>query len=263
MCSAGERNKMIVTYSSKLYAKFLDLLIPSCYWTNPTIPIKAYLMGWTENEADEYRLKYPYCHFVRFPLPKDILNDEILNKYTKEILLKRLKNRFIPPMTWYKIFLALHETMNQSILWVDADTLIFQDIQPLFDKFAEYDIFCTYRPTHPDKMRIYSGVMGFASRPHVIKYLARCLTLGWDLVDERAIYHWGEQLAFYRGLELTSDIKLYSLPDNEHSINKNTNAMILSSKNLGSDKDSQYLKMKEIFIQKEQEWTTSPSGLTQ
>jgi hypothetical protein len=106
--------------------------------------------------------------------------------------------------------------------------LVLQNLDDIFKKFDEHDLLVTTRLHKAnDGMKIYTGVMGFAANPKISEYLMSALYYRYGANSGN------DQIALFK--TLTEDIKIYSFPDEEHSINANFNSMILSSKSMGHE----------------------------
>lgn len=207
-----------------LYSKWLCMLLESSHISNPSVPIRAYLMGWDKKMFDDWVTKYPYCTFINLP------SDDI------------------PVRTFQKLLIIFYEILNNSFLFIDADTLVLKDISPLLEKLNSCDFLCTTRQGCDDKKKLYAGVMGFSKNKNCLSYILNTLSINW--MSDKKFEKWGEQLALYLGLKKSKDINVYSFTEDEHSIQKNVNAIILSSKNMGRGEKGKYEEMKTYF----EEW---------
>lgn len=202
---------MLLTFSTKNYARWLDLLIRTYRKTNPERKIKAYLVMEQEDFA-KYQTD-ELSEYLWIPV-NESLNMEI-NDQGKVRSVLRLKTSLI---LWELIL-----NPGGKFLWVDADSIVLKDIGPLLDKLEEYDFLCTSRPWKPvDQQKLAAGVMGFRSSPDIIKFIARSSIDVWG--------HWegwySEQLHIYRNL--TPEIRHYSFTEEEHSLKNSRDTIIMS-----------------------------------
>lgn len=201
---------MIVTFASKNYAHYLDLLLKSYRKSNPGKKAKVYLIM-TEEDFKQYKSdKFIEYHWI--PAHESLNMTENSAGVIRSIL--RLKTTLI------LIELLLH---SDKFLWVDADSVILKDISPLLDKIGEYDFLCTHRPWKDNpQQRLAAAVLAFSNKPHVIKFLAKSTLDVWSHWEG----WWSEQLHIYNNI--TKQIKHYELSEKEHSIKNNHKAIIVA-----------------------------------
>lgn len=201
---------VIVTFASKNYAHWLDLLLKSYRKSNPGKKAKIYLIM-TEDDFKEYKSDKDFeYHWI--PAHESLDMTENSEGRIRSIL--RLKTTLI------LIELLLH---TDRFLWVDADSIITKDITPLLDKIGEYDFLCTSRPwKEGDYCKLAAAVLGVANKPHMIKFMAQSTLDVWSHWEG----WWSEQLHLYRNLN--DKIKHYALTPLEHSIKNKHDAIIIA-----------------------------------
>jgi len=195
---------MLLTFATKNYAHWLDLLLRSYRKTNPGRKAKVYILMEKE-DFDQYK-DDEFFEYHWIPV-KESLNMEI-TKSNKIRSVLRLKTSLI---LWELIL-----NPGKKFLWVDADSLVLKDVSPFFDKLNHYEFLCTKRPWKPvDQQKLAAGIMGFRSTPAMIQFMTKSSRDVWG--------HWegwySEQLHIYKNL--TPDIKTYAFTEQDRSLSKN------------------------------------------
>jgi len=236
---------MIVTYATVNYIRWWDLLFSSCHITNPKRTIRAYRIGWENDIRRDFSIKdyedtYPFVEFIDIPV-----TNETAERFTK-ITNIMTEDPTMPNINYFKTVIIFLETLRcKDFIYMDADTLVLKNFDSLFDKFKDYDFICTQRPGKEDRFKLYSGVMGFSAGAKMIEYAMRAMHICRETSQD--------QFSFYKAL--VDDMKVYSPTNEEHSINCNFDAMILSSKKMGFvpgktklyTYDEKYNMMKAVF----------------
>ena len=201
---------MLLTFSTKNYSHWLDLLLRTYRKTNPGRKAKAYLIM-EKGEFDKYE-NDDFFEYHWIPTHES-LNMDIKKGKVRSAL--RLKSSLI---LWELIL-----NRNKKIIWCDADCIVLKDVQPIIDKLDRYDLLATTRPWKPvDQQILSAGVMGLRSNLYTIELMARAAKDVWG--------HWegwySDQINIYKNL--TQEIKHYSFTDQEHSLNNDKNTIIMS-----------------------------------
>jgi len=200
---------MVLSFATKNYAPWLDLLIKSYRYTNPEGKAKIYLIMERE-DFDQYKDdKFVKYHWI--PV-KQSLNMENEKGRIRSVL--RLKTSLI---LWELIL-----NPGKKFIWVDADSLILKNLQSIYDKLDNFEFLCSERPWKPiDQQKLAAGVMGFRSTPAVIQFMTKAARDVWS--------HWegwySEQLHIYKNL--TPEIKSCSFTEQERSLSRNTDTIFL------------------------------------
>lgn len=216
MCPPIEGSEsMILTFSTKHYAHWLDLLIKTYRKTNPGKRAKVYLLM-NFQDFDRYKsddlIEY---HWV--PIHES-LNMDLEKGRVRSVL------RFKTSLILWELIL----NPGEKFIWTDADCLVLKDIQPILDKLDTYDFLCSLRPwKKAEQHRLAAGVMGFRSTQATINLMAKSAKDVWG--------HWegwySEQLHIYRNLRDNyeeSGLNCYPLMEKEHSLKNDLDTIILS-----------------------------------
>ena len=194
---------MIVTFATPLYEKWLNLLLTSYQKSNPEKKAKIYLIGWNH---------VPSVSSVRF---------EFINM---PLWFSDKKGEKVESLMRLKMYLILHEIIvNQhgKFVWVDCDSVVLKNLNPIFERLEQCDVLCTMRDA-PNHRRFAAGVIGVSSTSDSLHYFAKAS------MDSMLYYEnwYSDQHSLFSAL--MQKIKLFPLTDDEHSLHGNKNAVIVS-----------------------------------
>lgn len=225
---------MIVTFATENYSDYLLMLLDSYFYFNRNKKAKVYLIEWTKKSFSNISKQYPDVSFEDVKAGDVVRKKASKNKRSGEVL--KIKPELI--YNFYK------ET-NEPFLWVDADSLILNDISPLLEKLSDksIDLMCTHRPNHHlDHAKFAVAVLGFGNHKNGRKFLEEYVSSTRKCEGVKNWFH--EQLSLYIAFSKSSP-KLYPLKESEHSIRKNENTIVFSRR-IGFE----YEKMKDLLIKK-------------
>jgi len=201
---------MLLTFATKNYAHWLDLLLRSYRKTNPGRRAKIYLIM-DKEDFDQYQSDDLF-EFHWIPAYESL---DMTVKKGKIKAALRLKTSII---LW-----ELIDNHGEKFIWCDADCIVLNDIEPLLNKLDEYNFLATMRPWKPiDQQKLSAGVMGIRSNRLMVEFFAKASRHVWG--------HWegwySDQLNIYKNMP--DKMKFYSLTEQEHSL-KNTKHTIIMS----------------------------------
>ena len=212
------KNKLVVTIATEDYSNNMNYLLGSLKHTNPNVMVIVYYIGWRDALIIDFKRNYPNYYFEEIKY----------ENYTKSDIIK-LKVK-LQHDTYFKYKL--------QFIWIDADSIVLQNLNELFDKTKEYNLICYYRPNEEFYMKFAVGVIAFGlsndpkiqklNEEFIKKYYDKCqITEGYNdwFHDQTSLF---ETYQTYEHI-----INLYALSEREHSIN-DTIETIIYSRRLGN-----------------------------
>jgi hypothetical protein len=214
---------MIVSFSTENYRQWLCSLLASYKFSNPEGKAMIFCVGWHKEIIQSFEKHYPGYRFIDYPMSKQIAHDVRAGQRSGELL--RLKP--------YLLMKTYEKVRPQPVLWVDADTLILKNIQPLLDvlKSDKYDFMTMYRSAKKSAYERFNvTALGFCltEAGHTFLKLYNKLTQ-----VSKGYENWfQEQLSLYEAFD-QSEVKprLYMMSDLESSLEGNPDSIIVSRRN--------------------------------
>ena len=225
---------MIVTFATENYKKYLIMLLDSYFYFNSDKKAKVYLIEWTKDSFLNISKQYQNVSFEEIKAGEAIREKASRNKRVGEILKKKPE-----------LIFNFYKNTNDPFLWVDADSIILDNINPLLKKLdnKNIDLMCTHRPNHhKDHAKFAVAVLGFGNHANGKIFLKEYANITKKCDGVKNWFH--EQLSLYIAFTKFSP-KLYPLKESEHSILRNKNTIIFSRR-VGFE----YLKMRDVLIER-------------
>jgi len=221
------KNKYVITLATENYSNNLNLLLTSLQHTNPNKLVIVYYIGWRDSLVEQFKKVYDKYSFEEI----------ILENYNKGDIIK-LK---------VKLQHECYFKYKLQFIWIDADSIVLNSLDPLFEKIGMYNLIVYHRPNEENHMKFAVAVIGFGmskkeqniNETFINLYNEKCkTTLGLEdwFYDQTSIYEAYE--------ELKDKIKLYALSENEHSINDTLDTIVYSRRNVNKK------NLKDILIEK-------------
>lgn len=230
---------MITTCATTNYVPELELLLVSIKCSNPDIKVIVHCIDWPCELKEKFMAYFSGYDFLDVNLSKE--NRAIIQKDveqgTKSGQILRLKPQL------------LHVTQlqaKQSILWVDADSIVLKPIAPLFDKINNVAFGCIYRPYYEVLNKIHVvfavGVLGFANTELGNQALSMYAERAQLCKSYRHCYQ--DQISLFEVLKILN-CPVYPMNELEHSLVGNVEAIIVSRR----EKDVLLGKMENHILQ--------------
>jgi hypothetical protein len=230
---------LVITGGTTNYAGHLNVLLSSLTYTNPDARIIVGCFGWGEELIREFE----DLHAVEFVKVEgsQAMNDDVSNNVRSGEALK-MKIEFIKNM--------YIDNMHNGILWIDADSVVTDSLNPLFSelKSGDFDVMCTHRSHRKKEHTIFAtGVLGFAATD-----------LGNNFIEEfhkgmlltKGLDEWfHDQIQFCRLFNRLNP-RLYALSKTEHTIKGDENALIYSRREAIDNSPADVARKHGIPIQK-------------
>jgi len=217
------KQRFIATCATANYAQSLNYLLSSIQSTNPNEHVIIHAINWPNSLYNNFTSAYPNNWFIKYDI-NDINPGNILK--VKVELQKNL---------WH--------THNIPYIWIDADSIVLKPLDPIFAKINDHDLVCYHRQNNPVHTKFAVGVIAFGLHTPVII----------DNYYSHTISNAGFNNWFYDQIGLHETFikhnpSLYSLTENEHSINGNTDTIIFSRRVENIQTIKEILKHRQIHV---------------
>jgi len=133
----GYNDPMLVTCATFNYCDMLLLLLASHQHSNPDLPITVHVIGWPDAHIKGARARFPQAQFVVHAELASDSPSELKGPVPRSAEILKLKVRLLCE--------AFHNS-NETVIWVDADTLLLTSVEPLLKRLTTLgDFAVTYR----------------------------------------------------------------------------------------------------------------------
>lgn len=229
---------MLVTCATYNYVEMLEMLLASHRASNPAVPLKVHAIGWPDDVVNNARLVYPNATFLPHELDAGFSEQDTRGPVPRSASILRMKVGFL---------YTAHKDCSDPVVWVDADTLLLESIDPLVHRVIENgDFGVTERRRKRPHARFAVAVLCFTQSPAATRLLQLYVELTRESkglvkrkqTDGVAWYH--DQLALWHAYkQLSVGIfkipkknrpRLVTLSDAEHSIDGRSNAVFVSQR---------------------------------
>lgn len=218
------------------------MLCASFEATNPGKKLRAYCLGWGDQELRLMQERYPF-EFVHVPLNSEVQDD--LSRYNRSGSCLKLKALF------YRQFA---QDAGRSPLWVDADSVVLKSIDPFFEvgESGRFDAMLTHvrLPLYRVPYMVFAlGVMYFAPTKVGREFLDRFveesrMVSGLPKLTNTDMPWFQDQIAIYKAFTwmMTKNQipRVYPLGEEEHSIECSPDTIVFSKRK----------KCKQLVIQR-------------
>jgi len=227
---------MLLTCATWNYRHLLQPLLASHHASNPSKTLNVHAIDWPEDELSAAAAAFPHARFHPCELPSDDERPEMLGPVPRSAAILKLKVQLLHQ--------HYHNT-NTPVIWVDADTLLLESVDPLLQRVEGHgDFAVTYRRKKRNHAKFAVAVLCFtrtAAAEALLNAYADNTAHSTGLVKRSAtdgVAWFHDQLALwdaYRAqkrswisLSRANTAKLVALTDTEHSIDGKTNAVFVS-----------------------------------
>lgn len=227
---------MLVTCATYNYSQMLTLLLASHEYSNPGIPLHVHAINWPSSALNQMRSMYPCAVFHDHHDTQQNGPQELTGPVPRTANILKLK---------VEVFFKAYQECKESVVWVDADTLLLASIEPMLQRVGnEGDFGVTYRRRKRDHAKFAVAVLCFTKSKAAARLLERYVhevRTSQGLVkrkskDGAAWFHdqlglWYAYRALSRnriGFPRPGAPKLVALSDEEHSIDGNIEAVFVA-----------------------------------
>jgi len=229
---------MLVTCATYNYVEMLEMLLASHRASNPAVPLTVHAIGWPDDALNNARLVYPNATFLPHQLDEGFSEEDTKGPVPRSASILRMKVEFL-----YRA----HKANSEPVVWVDADTLLLESINPLIKRVSDNgDFGVTERKRMRPHARFAVAVLCFTQSPaatRLLKLYAELTRESKGLVkrkqtdgvawfhDQLALWHAYKQLSVgVFKIPKKNRPKLVTLSDTEHSIDGHSNAIFVSQR---------------------------------
>ncbi len=227
---------MLVTCATWNYWDLLQPLLISHQHSNPNHTLHVHAIDWPNDARENAAHRFPHATFIHCPFPEDTGPIETLGPVPRSAAILKLKVRLLKKH---------YDNTTGPVIWVDADTLLLDPIEPLLQRLQSTgDFAVTYRHKKRNHAKFAVAVLCF-TRSEQAENLLNAYVEGTEasagLVkkssndgvawfhDQLALWQaYSEQSRYWFGLPKPGGARLMALLDSEHSIDGSADAIFVS-----------------------------------
>ena len=196
--------------------------------------INLLIESFLNNKSCNESKLFVYCMGFNPETFKNLVSNEQINFIYRQVpsqVMKDLSNKkrsgYILQLKAQLIY-EIHMNTSECFYWIDADSIIIGNIEPLTKILNDYDFSCTFRKNQKKHGKFLASLMGFSSTQKTTKFLKRFSErVSEAFSNDIEKKHWFyDQIALYDAY-MEIHPKLYKLKDSQHSIHRNLDTIVL------------------------------------